>query len=176
MCVSKLKCVVSVNILIKSDPVQDNHWMSKALEQARIAEAMGEVPVGAVLVGEGVALASGYNQPRRRFDPTAHAEIIVLRMAAERLRNYRLPNTTIYVTLEPCNMCLGALIHARVSRLVFGAREPRSGAIISRQSSDHIDYFNHKIEWSEGVLAEESASLLTKFFESRRKKRSSCLR
>ena len=161
--------------MIKSDPLQDHHWMLKALEQAKIAETMGEVPVGAVLVGEGVALASGYNQPRRRFDPTAHAEIIVLRKAAERLCNYRLPNTTVYVTLEPCSMCLGALIHARVSRLVFGAREPRSGAIVSRQRYDHIDYFNHKIEWSEGILAEESANLLSKFFESRRTKSLSCL-
>ena len=157
--------------MIKSDPLQDHHWMLKALEQAKIAESMGEVPVGAVLVGQGVALASGYNQPRRRFDPTAHAEIIALRKAAKRLYNYRLPNTTMYVTLEPCSMCLGALIHARVSRLVFGAREPRSGAIVSRQSYDHINYFNHKIEWSEGILAEESASLLSKFFGSRRIKK-----
>ena len=154
--------------MIKSDPLQDHHWMLKALEQAKIAETIGEVPVGAVLVSEGVALASGYNQPRRRFDPTAHAEIIVLRKAAERLCNYRLPNTTVYVTLEPCSMCLGALVHARVSRLVFAAREPRSGAVVSRQSFDHNDYFNHKIEWSEGVLADESASLLSRFFESRR--------
>jgi tRNA(adenine34) deaminase len=153
-----------------SDPqaVADLHWMQRALALAAQAAEQGEVPVGAVLVRNGELLAEGYNQPITAHDPTAHAEIVALRTAAAAVGNYRLPDTTLYVTLEPCTMCIGALIHARVARLVFAAREPRAGAVCSAlQLCDHSGY-NHKLAWSEGVLAEQSSLLLTGFFKARR--------
>jgi tRNA(Arg) A34 adenosine deaminase TadA len=128
--------------------------MRQALAQARIAADLEEVPVGAVLVdAAGEVIAVGHNQPISAHDPSAHAEIITLRAAARRLGNYRLPDTTLYVTLEPCTMCVGALVHARVGRLVYGTTEPKTGAI-------------ERIEG--GVLAEECAALLSRFFENRR--------
>jgi len=148
--------------------------MRRALAQAERAAELGEVPVGAVLVGaDGECLAEGHNQPIRSHDPTAHAEIQVLRQAAERLQNYRLVGSTLYVTLEPCAMCVGALIHARVKRVVYGAREYKTGAIESAgQLFEHM-YFNHRIEIEGGLLEDEAARLLSDFFAQRRKQKRS---
>ncbi|HEY5739669.1 MAG TPA: tRNA adenosine(34) deaminase TadA, partial [Gammaproteobacteria bacterium] len=134
--------------------------MRRALEQARKAAALGEVPVGAVLVGEsGELIAEGHNQPIAAHDPSAHAEIVVLRAAAQQLGNYRLPGTTLYVTIEPCVMCVGALVHARVQRLVYGAVEPRTGAIASAHRLFDSGEFNHRPRIDAGILADECARL-----------------
>lgn len=147
----------------------DSDWMQQALAQARIAASMNEVPVGAVLVdADGQLLAVGHNQPISACDPSAHAEIVTLRQAALKLENYRLPGTTLYVTLEPCTMCVGALVHARVKRLVYAASEPRSGAIESAQQLFETGEYNHRPEIGGGLLAAESSALLTAFFKARR--------
>jgi tRNA(adenine34) deaminase len=146
----------------------DEHWMQLALEQAQLAAVNGEVPVGAVLVKEDELIASGFNQPISGCDPSAHAEIVVLRAAAKKLSNYRLPATTLYVTIEPCTMCVGALIHARVERLVFGAPEPRAGAIISAARLLEGAQFNHRIAVQGGVLAEQCSAVMQKFFREKR--------
>ena len=146
----------------------DESFMRRALELADLAAAAGEVPVGAVLVRDGQIIGEGWNQVISAADPTAHAECVALRTAATTEKNYRLPGTTLYVTLEPCTMCVGALVHARVQRLVFAAREPRAGVIVSQASSLDADYYNHRVHWDEGVLAEESASRLRDFFRERR--------
>ena len=152
----------------------DADWMRRALGLAEQAARRGEVPVGAVLVrhsGSGDELVGqGGNAVIGSADPTAHAEINALRDAAARLGNYRLPDTTLYVTLEPCMMCAGALVHARVRRLVFGAREPRTGAVVSHAQALESPTHNHRVEVSEGVLAEECAALMQRFFRERRKK------
>ncbi len=148
----------------------DSDWMQQALAQARIAAELGEVPVGAVLVdADGCLLAAGHNQPISSCDPSAHAEITTLRAAALKLNNYRLPNTTLYVTLEPCTMCVGALVHARIKRLVYAASEPRSGAIESAQKLFETGEYNHRPEVEGGLLAAESSALLTTFFKARRR-------
>jgi tRNA(adenine34) deaminase len=146
----------------------DQHYMRRALELAALAGERGEVPVGAVLVRGGEVLGEGFNHVIGRSDPSAHAEILALRDAAEREGNYRLPETTLYVTLEPCTMCLGALVHARVACLVFAAREPRAGAVCSAARLLDADYYNHRVSWREGPLAEESAERLRAFFRERR--------
>lgn len=146
----------------------DRRWMRLALSLAEQAAAEGEVPVGAVLVAGDVELGRGWNRPIASCDPTAHAEIGALRAAAQRLGNYRLVDTTLYVTLEPCAMCTGALIHARVRRLVFGAREPRAGAVVSRLRLPEQDWLNHRLQCQGDVLAAESAALLQNFFRTRR--------
>ena len=146
----------------------DRRWMQLALGLAARAAAEGEVPVGAVLVAGDAELGRGWNRPIVACDPTAHAEIGALRDAARRLGNYRLIDTTLYVTLEPCVMCAGALIHARVRRLVFGAREPRAGAVVSRLQLPDQEWLNHRLQWQGDVLAAESAALLQKFFRARR--------
>jgi tRNA(adenine34) deaminase len=147
----------------------DSDWMRLALEQARLAADMNEVPVGAVLVdADGQLLAAGHNQPISSCDPSAHAEITTLRAAALKLNNYRLPNTTLYVTLEPCTMCVGALVHARIKRLVYAASEPRSGAIESARQLFETGDYNHRPEVEGGLLAAESSALLTAFFKARR--------
>ena len=143
-------------------------WMTLALKQAEAAAQAGEVPVGAVLIAEGEVLAEAHNRSISAQDPTAHAEILALRAAAIRLQNYRLPRTTLYVTIEPCMMCVGALIHARIDQLVFGAREPRSGAVISQQNLLDSTNLNHKVRYREGVLAEECGNIMQVFFQSRR--------
>lgn len=148
-------------------------WMRRALALADEATARGEVPVGAVLVGAQGEIGCGSNAPIGNSDPTAHAEILALRAAAQRLGNYRLPGTTLYVTVEPCTMCAGALIHARVETLVFGAREPKGGAVVSR-GSDVLRGLNHRLNVVEGVLAEECGQRLASFFAGRRA--SSCSR
>ena len=148
----------------------DSDWMWLALEQASLAADMNEVPVGAVLVdADGHLLAAGHNQPISSCDPSAHAEITTLRAAALKLNNYRLPDTTLYVTLEPCTMCVGALVHARIKRLVYAASEPRSGAIESAQQLFETGDYNHRPEVEGGLLAAESSALLTAFFKARRR-------
>ena len=143
----------------------DEHYMGLALNQARLALAAGEVPVGAVLVaGGGEVLAQAYNAPIALDDPTAHAEILVLRRAAARLGNYRLPGTTLYVTIEPCLMCMGALVQARVARLVFGAPDPKAGACVSLYRLPEDQRLNHRIEVLGGIREAECRELLQEFF------------
>ncbi len=146
----------------------DIGFMQRALELARAAEAEGEVPVGAVLVKDGEIVAEGFNQPISSCDPTAHAEIVALRGAAASVENYRLPGTTLYVTLEPCPMCAGAMVHARVERLVYGASDPRTGAAGSVFDLVCNEDLNHRLEVQSGLLADESAALLRTFFRARR--------
>ena len=146
--------------------------MSEALTLARQAAEKDEVPVGAVLINEDNELiASGHNQPISACDPTAHAEIVVLREAAKKLNNYRLPGTTLYVTLEPCTMCVGALVQARVKRIVYGAVEPKTGAIESAHCLFDEGGFNHKPEIKGGVLADQCSSLLSDFFKMKRQQK-----
>jgi len=142
--------------------------MREALALARQAEAAGEVPVGAVLVKDGAVIASGWNRPIGAHDPTAHAEIVTLRAAAKAIGNYRLTDTTLYVTLEPCAMCAGALVHARVRRLVYGAADPKAGAAGSVFDLTQAKALNHQLQVEGGVLAEECAELLRGFFMARR--------
>jgi len=149
----------------------DEHYMRLALEQARAAEAGGEVPVGAVVVSStGEVLGSGNNQVLRTHDPTAHAEIVALRAAGLALSNYRLLGCTLFCTLEPCAMCAGAILHARIQRLVFAARDPKAGACGSVLSVMNHPTLNHRAEVIEGVLAEECGTMLTGFFRARRAK------
>jgi tRNA(adenine34) deaminase len=148
--------------------MNDEHWMQFALEQAQLAADAGEVPVGAVLVKGNQLIEAGFNQPIGSCDPTAHAEVVALRAAAKQLGNYRLPDTTLYVTIEPCAMCAGALIHARVGRLVFGAPEPRAGAVVSTTQLLDAAQFNHRVTYTGGVLAEPCAALMQTFFRRKR--------
>jgi tRNA(adenine34) deaminase len=143
-------------------------YMRRALEWAARAARNGEVPVGALVVRDGEVLGEGANQPIGSHDPTAHAEIVALRAAAARVGNYRLTGATLYVTIEPCTMCAGALIHARIGTLVFGAREPRAGAVVSTANSIENAALNHRVEAVEGVLAGECSELLKAFFRERR--------
>jgi len=143
-------------------------FMRAALELARAAEAAGEVPVGAVVVPDGQITGRGWNAPISRKDPTAHAEILAVREAASAVGNYRLDNATVYCTLEPCVMCAGALIAARVQRLVFGARDLRFGGVRSKFQIADSEVLNHRLEIVEGVLAVECVELLRRFFERRR--------
>jgi len=143
-------------------------YMQLALEQARLAWAEGEVPVGAVVVKDGEVIATGYNQPIGRHDPTAHAEIMALRAAAEKLGNYRLPGCELYVTLEPCIMCSGAMMHARLARVVYAAPDPKTGACGSVVNLFEQEKLNHHTEVSGGLMAEEASSLLKAFFAERR--------
>ena len=146
----------------------DRQCMTLALDEARRAAIRGEVPVGAVLTRDQQVLANSGNAQIELHDPTAHAEIRVLRDAAVREGNYRLPNTTLYVSLEPCTMCCGALIHARVQTLIFGTREPRSGAVISAAQTLDNPLLNHRVQWREGLEETEAAALLRAFFKARR--------
>ncbi len=149
---------------------RDLFYMQHALELARYAEAENEVPVGALLVRDDQIIGEGWNMPVSTHDPSAHAEIRALRAAAGAVSNYRLPNTTLYVTLEPCVMCAGAIVHARIQRVVFGARDPKTGAAGSVFDILNSDRHNHDVQITEGVLAEECGRLLTEFFRARRKK------
>lgn len=152
-----------------SDTSTDHEvWMRRALALADRAANEGEVPVGAVLVRDGELLGEGWNQPISAADPTAHAEIVALRDAARVCNNYRLPGSTLYVTLEPCTMCAGAMVHARVETLVFAAREPRAGVVCSTCALLDEPWYNHRVNWLEGVLADESSSRLRAFFKARR--------
>ena len=146
----------------------DERFMALALHQARLAREQGEVPVGAVVVDRGVVMAEGRNGSLERSDPTAHAEILALREAGRRVGNYRLPGMTLYVTVEPCTMCAGALIHARIARLVYGADDPKGGAIRSLYRIMEDGRLNHNVEVRGGVKADEAADLLKAFFKERR--------
>jgi tRNA(adenine34) deaminase len=147
---------------------EDEKWMQIAIQEAVKAEQMGEVPVGAILVKDGFLIAKAHNQPISKNDPTAHAEIQLLRTAGSTLKNYRLTGTSLYVTLEPCAMCLGAIMHARVDRLIFGAYDPKTGVCGSSENFMEASCFNHKITIASGVLENESKQLLKNFFNSRR--------
>ncbi len=146
----------------------DEYWMQVALKLADKARQQGEVPVGAVLVRGNQLVAAGFNCPIATHDPTAHAEIRVLRQAGRRLLNYRLPGTTLYVTLEPCAMCMTALVHARIERLVFGADDPKRGAVVSALHLADADFLNHRIAFQGGVLGETCSHSLKAFFRGRR--------
>jgi tRNA(adenine34) deaminase len=148
--------------------ISDHEAMEAALAEARLAAEAGEVPIGAVVVREGAILARGQNRVLRDVDPTAHAEIVALRAAAQALGNYRLTGCTLYVTLEPCAMCAGAMIHARLDKLVFAATDPKAGACGSVLSVLNHPKLNHQMWADRGILAEESAELLRNFFRERR--------
>lgn len=146
----------------------DVAFMQRALVLAREGEELGEVPVGAVLVRDGEIVGEGFNAPISRHDPTAHAEVVALREAAAFAGNYRLDNTTLYVTLEPCTMCVGALVHARVARVVFAASEPKAGSLVSARRQLDSGYYNHVFQFQGGLLAEEAGAMLSDFFRRRR--------
>ncbi len=148
----------------------DMEFMQLALAEARQAAEAGEVPIGAVVVREGVIVALGQNRVLRDVDPTAHAEMVALRAAAETVGNYRLNGCTLYVTLEPCAMCAGAMIHARLDRLVFAAADPKAGAAGSVLAVLNHPQLNHQLQVGQGILAEESAELLRRFFRERRER------
>lgn len=149
---------------------KDKKWMCRALELARLAESQGEVPVGAVLVQDDVLIAEGWNQTIQTHDPSAHAEIVALRNAGKKLQNYRLPGLTLYVTLEPCPMCAGALVHSRISRLVIATEDPRTGAAGSMMNLAQHPELNHHIEVEFGVLRKEASDLIKRFFKEKRLK------
>jgi tRNA(adenine34) deaminase len=147
---------------------EDGQFMRMALEDARRAGEEGEVPIGAVLVSEGEVIGRGRNRSISLSDPTAHAEILALREGAARVGNYRLPDSTLYVTIEPCTMCAGAILQARVRRLVFGAEDPKTGAIRSIYSLLEDERLNHRVEVTSGILLEECREILQRFFRERR--------
>jgi len=146
----------------------DEKFMRKALEEARKAYDSNEVPVGAIVVAEGRILASAHNSPIANNDPSAHAEMLALRKAARKTRNYRLVDATLYVTLEPCIMCAGAIIQARFCRVVFGARDPKNGGVVSLYRILGDQRMNHRVEVTEGVLKEECGEILSRFFRQKR--------
>ena len=147
---------------------EDEKWMNLAIEQAIKAQDEDEVPVGAVLVKDGLLIAKAHNQPISTNDATAHAEIQVLRKAGIKLQNYRLTDSTLYVTLEPCAMCLGAMMHARITRIVYGANDQKTGVCGSSENLINASCFNHKIHLTNGILEDECKKLLKKFFNLRR--------
>ncbi|HEU5258873.1 MAG TPA: tRNA adenosine(34) deaminase TadA [Vicinamibacterales bacterium] len=144
-------------------------FMDAALEQARLALAAGEVPIGAVLVIDDRIVARAFNQPISACDPTAHAEVLVLREAARVVGNYRLTAADVYVTLEPCLMCVGALVHARVRKLIFGAAEPKTGALVSTARALETPGLNHRFEFAGGVREDAARELIQEFFRERRR-------
>lgn len=142
--------------------------MRLALDQAALARALNEVPVGAVLVAGGQVIGAGYNRPISAHDPTAHAEVVALRAAASALGNYRLTGATMYVTVEPCLMCVGAMVHARIATVVYGATEPKSGAIVSMTNAHELSGLNHRLGVIGGVLEDDCRAILQEFFKERR--------
>lgn len=146
----------------------DEYWMAYALSLAERAEQQGEVPVGAVIIQDNQVVGEGWNQPIINNDPTAHAEIQALRAACQHLDNYRLPDATLYITLEPCIMCAGAIVHARIKRVVFATKEPKTGAAGSCFDIFNAPQLNHHVVCEHGVLAEQSSALLRNFFRARR--------
>lgn len=146
----------------------DEYWMTQALAEAETASGHGEVPVGAVLVLDDELIGAGWNQPIGRHDPSAHAEVMALRAAGERLGNYRLAQAALYVTLEPCLMCVGALVHARVARVVYGAADPKSGAVDTCCRGFELPGLNHRVAVTAGVMQDECGELLRRFFRARR--------
>ena len=153
---------------VTDDRARDEVWMRHALLLARRAEAAGEVPVGAVVVRDDRIVGEGWNRPIGDHDPSAHAEIVALRAAARHLGNYRTGGSTLYVTLEPCVMCAGAIVHARVARLVYGADDPKAGAVHSVYDVIAVPRLNHRVRWQGGVLADECGDRLRAFFRARR--------
>lgn len=145
--------------------------MAEAILEAKKADALNEVPVGAIVVLDGKIIGRGFNQPITSHDPSAHAEIIALRDAAKNIQNYRLANATMYVTIEPCTMCCGAMVHSRVSTLVYGATEPKAGVAQSQEAIFEKPYFNHKLEVVGGVLADECTEVIQAFFKRRREEK-----
>jgi tRNA(adenine34) deaminase len=156
---------------VNAEQGQDQVFMAAALEEARAAARRGEVPIGAVVVKDGEVIGRGHNLRETSNDPTTHAEMIAIREAAARIGHWRLLDTTLYVTLEPCVMCMGAIILARIPRLVFGPRDPRAGAVGSIYDFSRDDRFNHRVAVTEGVLAEECAELLSGFFRQLRQEK-----
>lgn len=150
----------------------DEFYMAKALQLAEQAGAAGEVPVGAIVVKGGEIVGEGFNQPISGCDPTAHAEIVAMRNAANNLSNYRLSDCDLYVTIEPCTMCVGAMVHGRIRRVLFGALEPRAGALQSQLQLMDQSHYNHSIEWQGGVLAQECGDLISSFFRRKRESKS----
>ena len=150
------------------DRSQDEHFMQLALQQAQQGAALGEVPVGAVLVLQGEVIGVGFNCPISTHDPSAHAEMVAIRAAARQVGNYRLPGSTLYVTLEPCSMCAGLIVHSRIQRVVYGTTEPKAGVVVSRGEFFAQDFLNHRVLVEGGVLAEQCASELREFFRLRR--------
>jgi tRNA(adenine34) deaminase len=148
--------------------MSDSKYMARALELAREAERAGEVPVGAVIVKDDAIVGEGWNRPISTSDPTAHAEIVAMRAAAQKLGTYRLLDTTLYVTLEPCPMCAGAMVHARVKRLVYAATDPRAGAAGTIFNIVQHPSLNHRVEWEAGLMGEECGTVLRTFFQGRR--------
>jgi tRNA(adenine34) deaminase len=146
----------------------DKDFMAAALRLAAVARERGEVPVGAIVVLDGSVVGEGFNQPISANDPTAHAEIVAIRDAGRRLGNYRLTGSTLYVTIEPCQMCVGAMVHARVARVVYGTREPKAGAIESAMRAHEHPSLNHRMDAEGGVLEEECRELIQAFFKARR--------
>ena len=146
----------------------DERFMRRALELAKQGELLGEVPVGAVVVKDDKIIGEGFNQPISSCDPTAHAEVVALRDASSNIQNYRLIDCTLYVTIEPCTMCAGSLIHARIKRLVFGAAEPKSGVVGSNDNVLLLSHFNHSIETVSGVLSDKCSAIMSNFFAVRR--------
>tara|TARA_B110000483_G_scaffold147265_1_gene175711 strand:+ start:86312 stop:86848 length:537 start_codon:yes stop_codon:yes gene_type:complete len=155
---------------LKAEIQDDEYWMRLALEQSEIARQAKEVPVGALLVKDGELVALGWNQSISSSDPTEHAEINCLRQATKAMNNYRIPGCDMYVTLEPCAMCAGAMVHARIRRLIFGAYEPRAGVAVSQAQLLDSEWLNHKVEVKGGVLADECGEVLKDFFRERRSK------
>ncbi|AZS51626.1 tRNA adenosine(34) deaminase TadA [Entomomonas moraniae] len=149
---------------------QDLYFMQQAIVLAKEGALLGEVPVGAVVVHNDTIIGRGFNQPITKNDPRAHAEMIAIYEAAQTLQNYRIPDTTLYVTLEPCSMCAGLLVHARIKRLVFGTTEPKAGIITSQDEFFEKSFLNHRPIIEGGVLAEECSNLLKSFFKERRLK------
>lgn len=154
------------------DRSQDARFMRLALELAARGAALGEVPVGALLVRDGEVIGEGFNCPISTHDPSAHAEMVAIRAAARAANNYRLPGSTLYVTLEPCSMCAGLIVHARINRVVFAASESKAGAVVSRGRFFEQDFLNHRVLVEGGLLAQESAALLSGFFQARRRRAS----
>ncbi|NKB82349.1 MAG: tRNA adenosine(34) deaminase TadA [Nitrospirales bacterium] len=156
--------------MLRKDPDEkkDQYFMELALQQAKVAATLGDIPVGAVLVHQDNSITLGHNQKEILNDPTAHAEIITIRKAAEQIRTWRLINTTLYVTLEPCCMCIGAIIQARITRLVFGAADPKSGACGSLMNIPHERRLNHHVMVTQGILEQPCGEILTSFFQYRR--------
>ncbi|AIS19657.1 zinc-binding protein [Pseudomonas rhizosphaerae] len=152
------------------DRSRDEFFMNEALALAAQGAALGEVPVGAVLVQQGEIVGRGFNRPISGHDPSAHAEMVAIRNAAQAVQNYRLPGSTLYVTLEPCSMCAGLIVHSRIGRVVFGALEPKAGVVQSQGQFFSQGFLNHRLVVEGGVLAEECGAILSEFFKARRAK------
>lgn len=153
---------------LKDQKQQDEKYMRRALELAGVAFGQGEVPIGAVVVQDDEVVGEGFNQTITSLDPSAHAEMVAIRNASKAIGNYRLVDCTLYVTIEPCSMCTGLLVHSRINRLVFGARETKAGAILSASQIEEQSHFNHRFLVESGILADECSDIMSRFFKERR--------